>query len=346
MHNSQCIIHNFLFWLLPLVFSCFPLFPQETYLEKITLEELPPADDYYIDDSPLHQILRLFDEEDYERQKAFLEQKQKKVIKETGGIKVPDEKFAQDIIHDYIARYMTNFGKQQFYSILDRGEIYRLYIRQELKKRNMPAILEYLPFVESEYNSLAKSRSGARGLWQFMDNSMAPFLKKTDFYDERLDPWLSTDAALSKLQDNYKMFNDWPLAIAAYNCGAGAMKRQLKKAKVKTFWYLAEHKLLSEETINYVPKLIAVAEIAGHGGEYNVLLPEMTESQNFADYDYIITKKTISLSRLASELRMDFEILKQLNTALIHEKTPPYEYKVRLPAGKGSAAAREASGIF
>ena len=175
---------------------------------------------------------------------------------------------------------------------------------------------------------------------------MAPFLKKTDFYDERLDPWLSTDAALSKLQDNYKMFNDWSLAIAAYNCGAGAMKRQLKKAKVKTFWYLAEHKLLSEETINYVPKLIAVSEIAGHGGEYNVLLPEMTESQIFADYDYIITKKTISLSRLASELRMDFEILKQLNTALIHEKTPPYEYKVRLPAGKGSAAAREASGIF
>ena len=335
MHNSQCIIHNFLFWLLPLLFSCFPLFPQETYLEKVELEELPPADDYYIDDSPLHQILRLFDEEDYARQKRFLEQKQKKIIKETGGIKVPSEKFAQDIIHDYIARYMTRFGKQNLYKILDDGGYYRLYIRRELKKRKMPQALEYLPLVESEYKPTAKSRSGARGLWQFMENSMSPFLKKNEWVDERLDPWKATQAALTKLMDNYKVFRDWPLAIGAYNCGAGAMKRALAKAPEKSFWYLAEHKMIPEETINYVPKLLAITEITEHSGEYKVELPELNEKTPFDDFDYITTNSQISLEWLAHEIRLDYDSLKALNSELIQEKTPPYKYRLRLPMNMG-----------
>ena len=338
MHNSQCIIHNFLFWLLPLVFSCFPLFPQETYLEKVELEELPPADDYYIDDSPLHQILRLFDEEDYERQKKFLEQKQRKIIKEAGGIKIPGDSFSQGIIHDYIARYMTRFGKQNLYKILDDGEIYRLYVRQEIKKHGLPAALEYLPLVESEYKPTAKSRSGARGLWQFMENSMQPFLKKNEWLDERLDPWKATEAALKKLEDNYKSFGDWPLAIGAYNCGAGAMRRALAKSPVKTFWYLSEHKMIPDETINYVPKLLAITEIAENGQEYKVDLPSLNDNIPFDDFDYITTDRKISLEWLASEIRLDFDTLKRLNTELLKGTTPPAKYKLRLPSGLKAAA--------
>ena len=314
------------------------IFPQEVELEKVELEELPPADDYYIDDSPLHQILKLFDEEDYERQKRFLEQKQKKVIKEAGGIKVPSDKFAQDIIHDYIARYMTRFGKQNLYKILDDGGYYRLYIRRELKKRKMPAILEFLPLVESEYKPTAKSRSGAKGLWQFMENSMHPFLEKDEWIDERLDPWKSTEAALTKLQDNYRMFKDWPLAIGAYNCGAGAMKRALAKAPKKTFWYLAEHKMIPEETINYVPKLLAITEIAEHNEEYKVELPELNENTRFDEFDYITTDSKISLEWLASELRLDYDTLKGLNTELLKDTTPPSKYNLRLPTGLKKSA--------
>lgn len=299
--------------------------------EKVELEELPPADEYYIDDSPLHQILKLFDEEDFERQKRFLEQKQKKIIRNTGGIEIPNTKYAQNMIHDYIARYMTNFGKQNLYKILDEGEIYRLYVREQLKKRNMPALLEYLPVVESEYKATAKSRSGARGMWQFMENSMSPFLKKNEWFDERLDPWKSTDAALSKLQDNFRVFKDWPLAIAAYNCGAGAMKRALAKSKIKTFWYLAEHKMIPEESIHYVPKLLAITEISEHGDEYKVTLPVLNESLHSTPFDYVTTRTEFSLERLASEIRLDYEVLQKLNTALLKEKTPPFEYKLRLP---------------
>ena len=308
-------------------------------LEKVELEELPPADEYYIDDSPLNQILEFFDNEDLARQKAFLEHIKKKIIKSTGGIQISENSYAQNMIHDYIARYMTNFGKQNLYRILDNGEIYRLYIRQELKKRGMPSALEYLPVVESEYKATAKSRSGAKGLWQFMENSMSPFLKKNDYFDERFDPWKSTDAALSKLQDNYRMFKDWPLAIAAYNCGAGAMNRALKKSKIKTFWALAEHKLISEETIHYVPKLFAITEIAEHGEEYKVEVPKANEKIRYLDFDYITTKSQISLEWLASELRLDFDTLKKLNSELLHDTTPPYaSYKIRLPMGMKNSA--------
>ncbi|MBB5225792.1 hypothetical protein DYE50_07860 [Treponema ruminis] len=322
-----------------LIFSL-PLFSveNEEFLEKVELEKLPPADEYYIDDSPLNQILKLFDEEDYERQKAFLEHKQKKIIKEAGGIKLSQGKYEQEIIHEYIARYMTQFGKESLYKILDDGEYYRLYVRQELKKRNMPAILEYLPLVESEYKPTAKSRSGARGLWQFMENSMAPFLKKNEWFDERLDPWKATSAALSKLQDNYKTFNDWPLAIGAYNCGAGAMRRALQKSPVKSFWYLSEHNLIPEETINYVPKLIAINEIAENGEEYKVTLPKISESRHYADFDYATSSREISLDRLAQEIRLDHSILKSLNTELLQGKTPPYNYQLRLPMGMKRAA--------
>ena len=327
--------------LLSLCFSLFPLTSQESafpedfvsLFEKVELEELPPADDYYIDDSPLNQILKLFDEEDYARQKAFLEQKKRKVIKNAAGIEIPNTSYAQDKIHDFLARYMTNFGKQNLCKILDDGEIYRLYVRQELKKRNLPALLEFLPVVESEYKATAKSRSGARGLWQFMENSMAPFLKKNDWIDERLDPWKATGAALSKLQDNYRVLGDWPLAIGAYNCGLGAMSRALKKSKTKTFWALAEQRLIPEETINYVPKLLAIAEIAENGSEYNVSLPLANENIRYDDFDYVTTSSVYSLEWLSNELRMDDSILKKLNGSLLKEKTPPFEYRLRIPAG-------------
>ena len=331
------------------VFSATPAPAQEEplpLLEKVEMEELPPADDYYVDDAPLNQILELFDQEDYSQQKAFLEQKRRKIITDAGGIALPDTKYAQSITHDYIARYMTAFGKQSLFKILDDGEPYRIYIRQELARRGLPAALEYLPVVESEYKATAKSRSGARGLWQFMENSMSPFLKKTEFYDERLDPWKATDAALSKLQDNYRMFGDWTIAVAAYNCGAGAMRRALRNADTKTFWYLAEHKMLPEETIHYVPKLLAVTEIACHGDEYRVVLPQVSHATRPNDFDYVTTERTISIERLAQEIRLSPDTLRKLNTALLRGETPPYAYRLRLPQGLARSAEEAVARIM
>ncbi len=256
-----------------------------------------------------------------------------------GGIKIPDSTYAQKQIQKYIEQYTTPFGKQQLYEILDNGELYRLYVRQELKKRGMPSALEYLPVVESEYKPMAVSRSGAKGLWQFMDNSIEGLLKKNAFIDERYDPWKSTDAALKKLQDNYRQFKDWPLAIAAYNCGAGAMKKILSKAKVKTFWFIAENGLLRDQSVQYVPKLLAIAELSDNGSAYKIELPKITPSVRYADFEYITTDTQINLDLLSSELKMEPSILKKLNSALLTSSTPPDEkYELRLPSGMKKSA--------
>jgi membrane-bound lytic murein transglycosylase D len=254
-------------------------------------------------------------------------------------IPVPDSGYAQTMIDKYRSEFLTKFGHEWLAKTLDDGETYRLYVRRELAKRGMPASLEYLPVVESNYNPHAQSKSGAAGLWQFMTNSMSPMLCKNEWIDERYDPWKSTDAALTKLQDNYRMFKDWPLAIAAYNCGAGAMNRILKKSPVKTFWYIAEHNLLRDQSVQYVPKFLAISDLVSNGPYYDILLPEISKTTRFAEFDSLDTTSSVTLSRLASELRLDEKTLRTLNPALIRGCTPPAApYALRLPSGMQEAA--------
>ncbi|QTQ11115.1 lytic transglycosylase domain-containing protein [Treponema parvum] len=242
--------------------------------------------------------------------------------------------------------YLTPFGQKKLFQILDDAEPYRLYVRSELKKRGMPSILEYLPVIESGYNPSARSKDGnGVGMWQFMLNSVEPFMTVNEWVDERLDPWKSTGAALTKLQDNYKVFKDWALAIGAYNCGAGAMSRALAKAQKKTFWFVAENSLIPEHTARYVPKLLAVADLAQNSKYYGINLPDANGKDNrpvnprAGEFDYITVQKQIYLSALAAELRMSEDLLKNLNPALLHGVTPPKtSYVIRLPAGMKTAA--------
>ena len=130
--------------------------------EKINPDELEP---FYIDEDETKLILKLFDGK-------F------RTIKKAGGIAVPETEYAQNQVRKFIAQYMTKRGSENLSEILKNAENYRLFIRKELEKRKMPKALEYLPVVESEYKISAKSRSGALGIWQFMENSISPFMKK------------------------------------------------------------------------------------------------------------------------------------------------------------------------
>ena len=221
-------------------------------------------------------------------------------------------------------KYLTTH-KKWLYDVLDDAQQYRIYVRNELEKRKMPAILEYLPFVESDYNPNARSRSGATGLWQFMTNSVAGLLEYNEYVDQRLDPWASTQAALTKLNDNYRTFGDWLLAITAYNCGAGALNRAIKKAGSRDFWYLAQNGYLSDQAAGYVPKLLAVADVVENDSYYNVVMPHarawngITLETRAGKFDYVTVHERIPLAAIAAELRIDEETFFALNSALVRE---------------------------
>lgn len=249
-------------------------------------------------------------------------------------------------VEKYRQQYLKASWSKKLYSDLEEAINYRLYVRKALEDNNMPPELEYLPMVESNYKTHALSKSGARGIWQFMENSVKPFLTLNEYIDERLDPWKATDAAIKKLKDNYNMFQDWHLAIAAYNCGAGAMQRALKKAPEKNYWYLVEHKLIPEQTRNYIPKLLALADIATNSEYYNINIPshqkeyESLYNEKNAIFDYIEVDKAYSISQLAQEMRIDGKTLKELNLSFIKGFTHPSQKStIRLPLGTKESAA-------
>lgn len=259
---------------------------------------------------------------------------------------VSDEELEKPQVEAFRKQYLSPKWSALLRGYLESAMEYRLYVRKAVQDAQMPEMLEYLPVVESNYKTNAKSRSGAIGMWQFMANSVWPFLTLNDFVDERLDPWKSTDAALKKLTDNYNVFNDWLLAIAAYNCGVGAMNKAIKKAGgVKDFWYLAENGYLTKQTSDYVPKLLAIADLAINSEFYSIDIPdhkeefELLENEKNGNFDYVTVNKAYSLSQLAQEMRMDYSTLKLLNPSYTMGMThPSKQSEIRLPLGMKQSA--------
>ena len=251
-------------------------------------------------------------------------------------------------IERFRKQYLEPKWTQVLYNALESAIDYRLYVRNALAQTELPPELEYLPIVESNYKTNAKSKSGALGLWQFMANSVWPFLTLNDYVDERLDPWKETDAALKKLQDNYNTFGDWLIAIAAYNCGAGAMTRALAKLSqddTKDFWTLCKKNLIPAQTQAYVPKLLAIADLCINCEHYGIDLPmheeeyEVLYNEKNAVFDYISVDKAYSIATLAQTMRIDSQELKRLNPSFVLGFThPSTKSEIRLPAGMQEVA--------
>ena len=249
----------------------------------------------------------------------------------------------RDEIERFRKQYLDPKWTQVLYNALENAIDYRLYVRKALADAELPPELEYLPIVESNYKTNAKSKSGALGLWQFMANSVKPFLTLNDYVDERLDPWKETDAALKKLKENYNIFGDWLIAIGAYNCGAGAMTRalaKLSKDDEKSFWTLCDKNLIPSQTQLYVPKLLAIADLATNTEYYGIDIPlheeeyEVLYNERNAVFDYVTVNKAYSIATLAQNMRIDQAELKRLNPSFILGFThPSASSTIRLPAG-------------
>ena len=147
--------------------------------------------------------------------------------------------------------------------MVDRARLYLYYIVEEVEKRGMPMEIALLPAIESAYTPQAYSRARAAGLWQFIPSTGRIYgLESNWWYDGRRDVVASTRAALDYLEKLHGQFNDWQLALAAYNCGERKVERLMQENARKGLpTEYSALKKLPKETKNYVPKLMAMANI-------------------------------------------------------------------------------------
>ncbi|MEM5527566.1 transglycosylase SLT domain-containing protein [Gammaproteobacteria bacterium AS21] len=224
--------------------------------------------------------------------------------------------------------FITNTSKRAHY--------YFHYILKQVVKKNMPAELAMLPFIESGYNPFALSSANALGIWQFIPDTGKHYgLKSTWWYDGRRDIITSTDAALNYLQDLNRTFKgDWLLTLAAYNCGAGCVKNAQKiNAGVnrKTdYWSLK----LPNETARYVPKFLAINKLIKDAERYNIKLSAIANRPYFGTVN---VGSQIDIQLAAKMAGISTQALYQLNPGFNRWATSPTgPHRLLIPANRAA----------
>jgi membrane-bound lytic murein transglycosylase D len=219
--------------------------------------------------------------------------------------------------------------KDSIQTSLLRSARYRKLIDKALDEQKLPKGLAYLPVIESAYMPTLTSRAGAHGIWQFMPATAREYGLRVDWWvDERADPEHSTRAAATYLRDLYRMFDDWSLALAAYNCGPGRIRRTLEQAGATSFWELVDAGLLPKETRGYVPTFYATLLIASDPDAYGFRLGELTEH----DEKRVDVRGPVSLAYIAEAIGVDEDKLQEMNPALRRGVVPPGRASVRVPS--------------
>ncbi len=213
------------------------------------------------------------------------------------------------IVKRYIELYTQKRRKQMSY-MLGIGNYYYPIFEHALDALGLPLELKYLPVIESALNPRAYSCVGASGLWQFMYGTGKIYgLQGNSLIDERRDPIKSTNAAARFLRDLYKMYGDWSLVIAAYNCGPGNVNKAMKRAGgKKDYW--AIYPYLPKETRGYVPAFIAATYAMTYYKEHNIC-PARVEMPYVCD-TVMLTEK-MHLQQIAEVLNIDIETLRNMN---------------------------------
>jgi membrane-bound lytic murein transglycosylase D len=223
-------------------------------------------------------------------------------------------------IKDYTVK-----GRRSAEVILGRSAIYFPIFNENLKKHGLPQDLKYMSVIESLLDPKAVSPVGAAGLWQFMPATARRFGLKIDNYvDERYDPRKSTEAAMLYLKTLHNRFDDWTLAVAAYNCGEGCVEKAIKKGNTRDFWELK--KFLPKETRRYISRFIAAAYVMD-----NYIFHDLQPA--YPDYDLQLTKavkvyKRKSFEEIAKETGYSLKIIRKLN--------PSYKLGIIPPTAEGS----------
>ena len=227
------------------------------------------------------------------------------------------------IVRGYINRY-TDSRYGTISRILGMSQYYFPLIEDELLKEGLPVELRALPIIESALSTTAVSPMGAVGLWQFMPSTGKSYgLEINSLVDERRDPVRSTQAACRYLKDLYAIYNDWSLAIAAYNCGPGNVNKAIARSGGKNFWEIYDY--LPRETRGYVPAFIGASYAYAYHRQHGI---EPTEAPIPLSVDTVRINKLMHLGQISSTIDLPIETLRQLNPQykldIIPATTKPY----------------------
>ena len=214
-----------------------------------------------------------------------------------------------DVVQKFIDRYSGRLRHSISY-MLGASNFYMPIFEEALETYQLPLELKYLPIIESALNPKAVSRVGATGLWQFMLTTGKQYgLQVNSLVDERRDPVKASYAAARYLSDLYKIFGDWNLVIAAYNCGPANINKAIHRANgEKDYWQIYPY--LPKETRGYVPAFIAANYIMTYYSQHNIC-PMTTRLP--AQTDTVMVNRNIHLEQVAEVMGMNIDLVRSLN---------------------------------
>ncbi len=235
------------------------------------------------------------------------------------------------VFNDQVMTFINYFQTQKWGVItraFERASRYLPIMRKIFREKGLPEDLLNLAFIESAVNPRATSRAKAAGIWQFIASTAQLYGMRTSWWvDERRDPEKSTRGAAEYLKTLYRMFDSWPLALAAYNAGEGAVQRAIERQHTRDFWKLR----LPQETQLFVPAFMAMTVISKAPEQYGFSPP----AEALIQTEKVILKHATDLRLIAKAARTTLEHLRELNPELTRWATPPSapQYSLNVPAG-------------
>jgi membrane-bound lytic murein transglycosylase D len=232
-------------------------------------------------------------------------------------------------------QYFTVRNRDYTKMVMARKELFFPLFDATMTKHEMPLEVKYLAIIESGLDPQIRSRMGAMGLWQFMPATGKMYgMEVNSDVDDRMDPNQSTESAAKYLKSLYRMFGDWEVAMAAYNCGPGNVRKAIRKSGgKKTFWEIYDY--LPKETRSYIPQFQAMLYVLNHLDKHNFYLEDPTYALN---HEQIRFNKAFSLDKLAELTNLCVSDLEKLNPSIKNKKIPISNRTmlVKIPKSKSS----------
>lgn len=232
-------------------------------------------------------------------------------------------------------QYFTVRNRDYTKMVMARKELFFPLFDATMTKHEMPLEVKYLAIIESGLDPQIRSRMGAMGLWQFMPATGNMYgMEVNSDVDDRMDPDHSTESAAKYMKSLYRMFGDWEVAMAAYNCGPGNVRKAIRKSGgKKTFWEIYDY--LPKETRSYIPQFQAMLYVLNHLDKHNFYLEDPTYALN---HEQIRFNKAFSLDKLAELTNLCVSDLEKLNPSIKNKKIPISNRTmlVKIPKSKSS----------